>query len=40
MANNQVAIKIVINFINYPTTKYINSNYYIVREMVAEMGIL
>jgi len=30
----------VINFINYPTIKYIDSNYYIIREMVAKIGIL
>ncbi len=29
-----------INFINYPATKYINSDYYIIREIVAKMGIL
>ncbi len=40
MANNQVAIKMATNPINYPTTKYINSNYYIIREIVAKIGIL
>ncbi len=28
------------NPINYPTIKYINSDYYIIREMVAKIGIL
>ncbi len=30
----------VINPINYPATKYINSNYYIIREIIAEISIL
>jgi len=30
----------IINPINYPTIKYINSNYYIIREIVAEISIL
>ena len=29
-----------INPINHPTIKYINSNYYIIREMVAKISIL
>ncbi len=40
MADNQAAIKMATNPINHPTTKHIDSDYHIVREMVAEMGIL
>jgi hypothetical protein len=40
MADNQAAIKMATNPINHPATKHIDSDYYIVREMVAEMGIL
>ena len=38
--DNQAAIKMVMNSINHPRTKHIDSAYHVVREIVVETGLL